>query len=72
MPETQNITGNPPEQREARYEPQGIEERWHARWQADSKLYAAEPVDTKRNRARCTWDMCATTPLATPLRAICG
>src|SRR5258708_5366319 len=23
-------------------------------------------------RARCTWDMCATTPLATPLRAICG
>ncbi len=50
MPETQNITGNPPEQREARYEPQGIEERWHARWQADSKLYAAEPVDTKRKK----------------------
>ena len=50
MPETQNITGNPPEQREARYEPQGIEERWHARWQADSKLYAAEPADTKRKK----------------------
>ncbi len=50
MPETQNITGNPPEQREARYEPQGIEEKWHARWQADPKLYAADAADTKRKK----------------------
>src|SRR5260221_13889223 len=50
MPETQNITGNPPERREARYEPQGIEEKLHARWQADPKLYAADAADTKRKK----------------------
>ncbi len=50
MPETQNMTGNPPEQREARYEPQGIEEKWYLRWQADPKLYAADAADTKRKK----------------------
>jgi len=50
MPETQNITGNPTEQREARYEPQGIEEKWHAHWQADPKLYAADAASTKRKK----------------------
>ncbi len=50
MPETQNITGNPTEQREARYEPQGIEEKWHGHWQADPKLYAADAASTKRKK----------------------
>jgi leucyl-tRNA synthetase len=47
---TKNMTANQPEQRELRYEPQLIEEKWHARWEADPTLYAAEPHDSKRKK----------------------
>ena len=50
MPETQNMTANQSEQREVRYDPQRIEEKWSARWQADPSLYAAEPHDSKRKK----------------------
>ncbi|HZD95659.1 MAG TPA: leucine--tRNA ligase [Candidatus Sulfotelmatobacter sp.] len=50
MPETINMTANQPEQRELRYEPQRIEEKWHARWEADPTLYAAEPHNSKRKK----------------------
>jgi len=50
MAETTNITANQPEQRELRYDPQSIEEKWHTRWQADATLYAAEPHDSKRKK----------------------
>src|SRR5437588_2064889 len=50
MPETQNITANQSEQRELRYDPQRIEEKWSARWQADPNLYAAEPHDSQRKK----------------------
>jgi leucyl-tRNA synthetase len=33
--------------REDRYEPQQIEEKWSARWEQDSTLYAAEPDSSK-------------------------
>ncbi|HTK95536.1 MAG TPA: leucine--tRNA ligase [Terriglobales bacterium] len=33
-----------------RYEPQKIEEKWHARFEADPQLYAAEPADSKRKK----------------------
>src|SRR3954453_434991 len=33
-----------------RYEPQKIEEKWHARFEADPKLYAAEPSTSKRKK----------------------
>jgi leucyl-tRNA synthetase len=46
MPE--NITIK--EQRELRYDPQKIEEKWFARFQADPKLYAAEGHDSKRKK----------------------
>ena len=44
-----NITA-PPEQRELRYEPQRLEEKWHARWEADPTLYAAETHQSKRKK----------------------
>ena len=44
------MTANQSEQRELRYEPQRIEEKWSARWQADPNLYAAEPHDSKRKK----------------------
>jgi leucyl-tRNA synthetase len=50
MPETINMTTNQPEQRELRYEPQRIEEKWHARWESNPALYAAEPHDSKRKK----------------------
>jgi leucyl-tRNA synthetase len=50
MAETTNMTANQPEQRELRYEPQRIEEKWHARWEADPALYAAEPHESKRKK----------------------
>src|SRR5262249_46773018 len=50
MPETRDITVNPPEQREQRYDPQQIEQKWAARWQADPGLYAAEGHDSKRKK----------------------
>src|SRR3954469_204093 len=33
-----------------RYEPQKIEEKWHARFEADPKLYASEPSTSKRKK----------------------
>ncbi|HKE30292.1 MAG TPA: class I tRNA ligase family protein, partial [Candidatus Angelobacter sp.] len=50
MSETQNITVNQQEQRELRYDPQRIEEKWSARFQADPRLYAADPHDSKRKK----------------------
>ena len=38
-------TANQPEQRELRYEPQRIEEKWHARWESNPTLYAAQPPE---------------------------
>jgi leucyl-tRNA synthetase len=51
MAETTNIPVNPPQrQNEDRYDPQRIEEKWHARWQADPTLFAAEPHSSKRKK----------------------
>ncbi|HET9281802.1 MAG TPA: leucine--tRNA ligase [Candidatus Angelobacter sp.] len=50
MSETINIAANQPEQRELRYEPQRIEEKWHARWESDPALYAADPHDSKSKK----------------------
>src|SRR6476469_8166789 len=50
MSETKNMTANQPEQRELRYEPQRIEEKWHARWEANPGLYAAEPHSSMRKK----------------------
>ncbi|MBZ5523810.1 MAG: leucine--tRNA ligase [Acidobacteriia bacterium] len=47
MSEKQNTTTQP-EQRELRYDPKPLEEKWSARWQADPTLYAAEPHTSKR------------------------
>src|SRR5712671_3391503 len=44
------ITANQPEQRDVRYEPQRIEEKWSARWESDPALYAAEPHTSKRKK----------------------
>jgi leucyl-tRNA synthetase len=53
MAEIRDIPANPP-QRQAhagdRYDPHRIEEKWHARWQADPKLFAADPADSKRKK----------------------
>jgi leucyl-tRNA synthetase len=48
MAEIKDITM--PEQRELRYDPQRIEEKWSARWQADPSLYAAEDHTSKRKK----------------------
>ena len=45
-----NIAENHPEQRELRYEPERIEEKWHGRWESDPALYAAEPHTSKRKK----------------------
>ena len=50
MPDIQDITVKQPEQRELRYDPKQIEEKWFARFQSDPKLYAAEPHDSKRKK----------------------
>ncbi|HEX7285962.1 MAG TPA: leucine--tRNA ligase [Candidatus Angelobacter sp.] len=51
MAERPEVT-NPPQQRQSedRYDPQRIEEKWHARWQADPALFAAEPHSSKRKK----------------------
>jgi leucyl-tRNA synthetase len=51
MAESSEVT-NPPMGRQAedRYDPQRIEQKWYARWQADPDLYAAEPHDSKRKK----------------------
>jgi leucyl-tRNA synthetase len=48
MAEIKDITV--PEQRELRYDPQRIEEKWSGRWQADPSLYAAEDHTSKRKK----------------------
>src|SRR5260370_8155477 len=52
MPETRDITAQQPTERRTddRYDHRRIEERWHARWQADPDLYAAAAHDTKRKK----------------------
>src|SRR3974377_2329883 len=50
MSETRNVTANPPERREARYDPQRIEEKWSARWQAGPTLYAAQARTSTRKK----------------------
>ncbi|MGE5324906.1 MAG: leucine--tRNA ligase, partial [Actinomycetota bacterium] len=51
MAETKDISANPPQrQTEERYDPQRIEEKWHARWQADPRLFAADPPDSTRKK----------------------
>jgi leucyl-tRNA synthetase len=51
MAETQDIPANPSQrQNEDRYDPQHIEEKWHARWQAEPELFAADPPDSKRKK----------------------
>src|SRR5215470_8186663 len=37
-------------QSDDRYDPRRIEEKWHARWQADPQLYAAEPHSSPRRK----------------------
>jgi leucyl-tRNA synthetase len=49
MSETTKIA-NAAEQRELRYDPQRIEEKWAARWQADPGLVAAEGHDSRRKK----------------------
>jgi leucyl-tRNA synthetase len=52
MPETRDMTAKQTTERasEDRYEPQRIEEKWSARWQADPELYAAEGHTSKRQK----------------------
>ena len=52
MAERPDVTTTPPSQRQNddRYDPQRIEEKWHARWQADPNLFAAEPHTSKRKK----------------------
>jgi len=50
MADTTNISAPPIQRPDDRYDPQGIEEKWHARWQADTALYAAEPHSSKRKK----------------------
>src|SRR5262244_3829226 len=52
MPKTTNIPAQQPAERRSddRYDPRRIEEKWHARWQADPELYAAAPHDSKRKK----------------------
>src|SRR6185312_14314879 len=52
MADTTNIPANLLSQRhtEDRYDPQRIEEKWQARWQADPTLYAADPAGAGRKK----------------------
>jgi leucyl-tRNA synthetase len=51
MAETKDIPANPPQRlTEDRYDPKRIEEKWHARWQTDPKLFAADSPDSKRKK----------------------
>jgi leucyl-tRNA synthetase len=50
MAETKDITARQSEQRELRYEPERIEQKWSARWAADPALYAAEPHTSPRKK----------------------
>jgi leucyl-tRNA synthetase len=50
MAEIKDITARQSEQRELRYEPERIEQKWSARWAADPALYAAEPHTSMRKK----------------------
>jgi leucyl-tRNA synthetase len=54
MPETTKTTTTEPSQRQVhsddRYDPRRIEEKWYARWQANPKLYGAEPHSSQRKK----------------------
>ncbi len=52
MPETKDMTAKQTAQRQSddRYDPQRIEQKWSARWEADPALYAAEPHTSKRKK----------------------
>jgi leucyl-tRNA synthetase len=51
MAEIKDIPANPPQrQADDRYDPHRIEEKWHARWQAEPKLFAADPADSTRKK----------------------
>src|SRR5689334_16396152 len=51
MAEIKDIPANPPQrQADDRYDPHRIEEKWHARWQAEPKLYRAEPSSSTRKK----------------------
>jgi leucyl-tRNA synthetase len=52
MAETTNIPASSPSQRQYddRYDPHRIEEKWHARWQADPTLFSAEPHTSSRKK----------------------
>ena len=51
MAEIKDIPANPSQrQADDRYDPQRVEGKWHARWEADPGLFAAEPHDTKRKK----------------------
>jgi len=36
------------EEKELRYDPAAIEQKWQERWAADPTLYAAEPAESKK------------------------
>src|SRR5437588_2787760 len=50
MAEVHNPTTQQPEQRELRYDPKQIEEKWFTKWQATPNLYAPESHDSKRKK----------------------
>jgi leucyl-tRNA synthetase len=50
MADMTDISAPPTQRPDDRYDPQGIEEKWSARWQADAALYAAEPHSSKRKK----------------------
>jgi leucyl-tRNA synthetase len=53
MAETKDISANPTQRQpqiDDRYDPHRIEEKWHARWQAEPRLFAAATADSSRKK----------------------
>ena len=53
MAETKDISANPTQRQtqiDDRYDPHRIEEKWHARWQAEPALFAADTADSSRKK----------------------
>ncbi|HWG49048.1 MAG TPA: class I tRNA ligase family protein, partial [Candidatus Acidoferrales bacterium] len=53
MAETKDIPANPTQRKtqiDDRYDPHRIEEKWHARWQAEPALFAADTADSSRKK----------------------
>ena len=53
MAETKDIPANPTQRQtqiDDRYDPHRIEEKWHARWQAEPALFAADTADSSRKK----------------------